>query len=157
MTIFTYKGQTYQVLVILKKNAAVHSTSASNLLQSRGWCKTKWQIRHTKTPFRVFHPLVCAWKGVCHRVSDSVLKVKRIIEMQKWIDIVCFCFTGKDPNDVRGERQQLRGWLQRFGLKVPRLGFLSSRGTNRSLGNLRRSSKISRPVHVSKIRNYLKG
>ena len=54
---------------------------------STGLGNTKRPIQHTlvhqlsgKTPFIVIHPLVWAWKGVRHRVSDSVFKVTRIIE-----------------------------------------------------------------------------
>ena len=54
---------------------------------SKGLGNTKRPIQHTlvhqlsgETPFIVIHPLVWAWKGVRHRVSDSVFKVKRIIE-----------------------------------------------------------------------------
>ena len=54
---------------------------------STGLGYTKRPIQHTlvyqlsdKTPFIVIHPLVWAWKGVRHRVSDSVFKVTRIIE-----------------------------------------------------------------------------
>ena len=54
---------------------------------SKGLGNTKRPIQHTlvhqlsgETPFIMIHQLVWAWKGVRHRVSDSVFKVTRIIE-----------------------------------------------------------------------------